>query len=92
MDGFRQEFEAGAQAAQQVVYGVCSVSWNGRAADDFARLWQSWNADALIVHGALEQMARVLADTAAEYAQTEATVTAMSKNALPVSRRGGERG
>lgn len=91
MDGFRQEFESGAQTAQQVVYGVCSASWTGQAADDFARLWQSWSADALVVHGALEQMARVLADTAAEYAQTEAHITSMSEGAMPAPLPSGAR-
>lgn len=95
LNGYREELDGRARVAGSLVFGVCGSSWMGRAADEFALLWHSWNADAQVVHDALGQMSRVLTEAAAEYAQTEAGVTAMSESMSArararVSRRGAD--
>lgn len=82
-------FEARVAACRSLVESTIGADWAGTAADAFAASWLDWLAGAATIQDALGGMSRLLAESAEQYATTEAGVTkASSDSSISVTAPG----
>lgn len=80
-----EEFTSRHALCDQTVAGLVSGPWTGAAATTFHEGWRTWSEGAAKVGEALAGIATLLAEAAAEYAETEGRVTRVSQSSSLVS-------
>jgi WXG100 family type VII secretion target len=80
-----EEFTSRRALCDQTVSALVSGPWTGGASSTFHTGWTEWSQGAAKVNGALHGIATLLAEAAAEYAETEGHVTSVSQSSSVVA-------
>lgn len=85
VDAMVAEFTQRRALCDQTVAALVSGPWTGQASTTFHAGWAQWSAGAVTVSDALHGISTLLAEAAAEYAETEGRVTQVSQSSSVVA-------